>query len=498
MASRGSARSDFASGRTPPAYRLLDNLSGVLLAFVVVFAPWAFGSTVRWAITTSCVVAYVMGALLLGKWMLRWRMDFTPPRWDPATGSKWPIRWLAGLTVVFLAYCLTGAINYHATGTYVDGELQLDYRDSIPWLPHSFDAPRSWRAFHRYAALACLFWASRDWLLGKSRKERRGSRDDDEFGEDSTPLLPERLRVFLWIFCASSAAMALMALLQRFDGTGKLLWLIESKESNPNDFSFGPFSYRANGAQYFNLAWPVCLGFWWTLRQEDRRVRDRTVRAGSQSHVMLIPCLVFICTGPIASTSRGGAIMFGITLAATLLVLLWTLRRKLLAWFAIVGLFAASLGLAFVVGGERLRERFETVFSDKMSGRPAIYEVARAMAKDYPVFGTGAETFVSLYPLYRKGAEDVRQGYAHDDWLETRVTLGWVGLSILVAALLAIPLNWAAGRGVAGSQEFACMLLIALGGMLVHAKFDFPFQIFSLLTVFLLLSAVATCLRRAR
>lgn len=464
-----------------------------MLAFVVVFTPWAFGATVPWAIWTTCGVSYAMGALLIAKWIYRARGNFQVATWANPSANAWPMRLLAFLSGSFLLYVLIGAVNYRATGTYVDGELELDYRDAISWLPHSFNAPKSWRAFWRYLALVCLFWSARDWLLGKSRRERRSVEDSEDV---LVPLLPSRMRRFLWVFCISSALLSLMGLLQRYDGSNKLLWILEARESNPNDFSFGPYSYRANAAQYFNLAWPVCLGFWWTLRKDSRRIRDRTVRAGSQSHVMLIPCLVFMATGPIASTSRGGALIFFATTAAALLVMLWSLRSKPMAWLGIVGFFAASLTIAVVVGGDKLMERFETVFQDKMSGRNVLYEVGHKMAADYPLFGTGAETFVSMYPLYRTDPTAQREGYAHDDWLETRITLGWVGLGILLAALLTIPWNWFSGRGVPGSLEFVLLLAVALGGLLAHAKFDFPFQIFSLLTVFLLLACVGTCLRR--
>ena len=493
MPSRSESTEEGSSGRTPGFYRVLEVLSGILLSFVVVFAPWAFGSTVRWALWTSCGVGYAMGLILLIKVLYRWKAGFRPATWESGSEHPWPMRILGVITGLFLTYVLVGCLNYHGVGQYVNGELEFDYRDALPWLPQSFDAPRSWRAFWRYLALACLFWGARDWLIGKTRRERRRSSGDDE---NSAPLVPGRLRIFLWVFCISSAVMSLFSLLQRFDGTEKLLWVLEAKESNTADFSFGPYSYRANAAQYFNLAWPVCLGFWWTLRKDGKRVRDRTVRAGSQAHMMLVPCLVFMATGPIASTSRGGALVFVGTLFAALLIMLWSLRSKPLAWFGIVGFFGASLTIALVVGGSQLIERFEKVFEDKMSGRPQIYEVARKMAADYPVFGTGAETFVSLYPLYRNDPTERREGYAHDDWLETRITLGWVGLGLLLAALLTIAWKWFSGPGMAASLEFSLLLMVALGGLLVHAKFDFPFQVFSILTVFLLLACVASCLQR--
>jgi hypothetical protein len=42
--------------------------------------------------------------------------------------------------------------------------------------------------------------------------------------------------------------------------------------------------------------------------------------------------------------------------------------------------------------------------------------------------------------------------------------------------------------------EFRALLAIALGGMLLHARLDFPFQILSLHVTFLVLAALASVL----
>ena len=52
------------------------------------------------------------------------------------------------------------------------------------------------------------------------------------------------------------------------------------------------------------------------------------------------------------------------------------------------------------------------------------------------------------------------------------------------------------GLGIAAPLEFIAMIGVALGGALLHAKFDFPFQIYSVLFVFLLLCSIVFCLSR--
>jgi len=105
---------------------VLEVLSGILLCFIVVFTPWAFGATVRWAIWTSCGVSYAMGLILLIKVLYRWKTGFQSDKWESSQANPWPIRVLRILTGLFLAYVLVGCVNYHGVGSYVDGELEFE------------------------------------------------------------------------------------------------------------------------------------------------------------------------------------------------------------------------------------------------------------------------------------------------------------------------------------------------------------------------------------
>src|SRR5437867_937562 len=66
--------------RTPPSYRICDGLTEGVVYFAVVFAPWAFGTTERWSIWTMNIACYVLGALFMAKWLIRWRTGYQPVR----------------------------------------------------------------------------------------------------------------------------------------------------------------------------------------------------------------------------------------------------------------------------------------------------------------------------------------------------------------------------------------------------------------------------------
>ena len=58
--------------------------------------------------------------------------------------------------------------------------------------------------------------------------------------------------------------------------------------------------------------------------------------------------------------------------------------------------------------------------------------------------------------------------------------------------------RWFWGGGAPVRWELPAMIWVAFGGTFLHAKFDFPFQIYSIVLLFLLLAAVLFILERPR
>lgn len=371
----------------PRAYRVCDGLTEALIYAMVVFAPWAFGSTDRWAILCMNAGGLALGALLVAKWSVRWRTGYRPERWGEATpgsrvedgeprpdssderspssappasasttAGRWVIRSLAALTVLILAYTLTSALNARATLYWLED--RFEYRECVRWLPHSYEAASTWRAFWQYLGLAGFFWALRDWLLGKTHRERhRVEEAAAHLGEVPAPRLPERLQRLLWVVCLNGGLLALEGILQRLDGTNKLLWLVEPWLNKTPESQFGPYAYRSNAAQYLNLVWPLGVGLWWTLHRR-RRLRAASRRLGSGSELLLLPLVVLMAAAPFVAASRGGmAVALG---NATLLcaVLLWSAgRRRWGTRLAVVAALLAALALGAYVGWPYVKKR---------------------------------------------------------------------------------------------------------------------------------------------
>jgi len=491
-------------------YRVCEDLTEVLIYGMVVFGPWAFGTTQPWSIWLMNGAGYLAGLLLACKLAIRWLKGYCPPRWDtrpplppgglsgPRSAAAWLTGTLAALTAAILAYCLLSALN--ARSTYDPNLLSFIYfKHCILWLPHSFDSVRTWSAFWMYLGLAGSFWAVRDWLLGKAEGEGRLQRHQPRSGGNAhAPLLPARLRRLLWVLAVNGGLLGAEGIAQRLEGSGRLLFAVKPHVNPGADTQFGPYAYRANASQFFNLLWPVCLGFWWTL---NRAVGFRRITY----HLILLCCLIMAAC-PIISTSRAGAfITVGIVVLAALVLTLShflmgareqeSRQARALTLACLLAFFAGALALGFALGWKALKPRMAQL-GEGFEFREQMYEAARPMAADYPLYGTGPATFETVFQLYRISTDTYWPAQLHNDWLETRITFGWVGSGLIALALVSVVLRWFARGGIHGGRRFIILIWLALAGCLLHARYDFPFQIHSIVFLFLVICAILSCLTR--
>jgi O-antigen ligase len=447
------------------------------------------------------VSGYALGAMLSFKLWLRFRRGYRPARWDTSAlgtpnaswrASRFAVAGLAGLTIAILTYCLIAALN--ARSTYDEARQIFIYHGHLPWLPHSYDRTRSWQAFFNLLALACFFWATRDWLLGLSPSEERLRQVHTNDPEYRWPF-PVRLQRLLWVLCLNGAVLGAQGIAQRLSGANKLLWFQETRLNQHADLQFGPYAYRSNAAQYFDLAWPAGLALWWLLRREARRRRE-TAAVRRVNHHWLLPCVAVMAACPIMSLSRAGALVtIGmIFLAAVILLAAWR-RRHASVKFGVVLFFALTFALGAYFGWDAFSERMKH-FEEGLELRERMYETGRAMARDFPVFGIGPGTFDPVFQLYRSSTDEYWPAQLHNDWLETRITFGWGGSALIGAALLLVIFRWSLPGGVEVRWPVPALFWLSLAGCLVHARFDFPLQIYSLQLLFLLVCAVLLCLSR--
>ena len=307
--------------------RVLDVMSGGVLLLMAVLAPWMLGATTRETIWVLNGLGFLSGGLWIAQRVIRSRASAGQRTPVDNHGARWVMACVWCLVITLLVYVLCSALNPKASlqYTFTPGYLfasgvEIDYLEPVEWLPQSHDGDRTLRAFWKYLAIILSFAAARDWLMGASRRERRS--------DDGTPRFPgDRMLWLLWTLAMNAAAVALVGMLQRLDGTQHLLWTF-ANHMNGGLGAFGPFPYRSTGAQYLNLMWPVTLGFWWVLRRRNVARRSGSNRSGGDPHVLLLVLAVLTAAGVVVANSRGGfLVLVGLLVAVFVLLMSWSKRQ---------------------------------------------------------------------------------------------------------------------------------------------------------------------------
>lgn len=223
-------------------------------------------------------------------------------------------------------------------------------------------------------------------------------------------------------------------------------------------------------------------------------VSDLRSPSSSRARHLLLPCVIVMATGAIFSVSRGGALVALAGLVGAAAILLFGLRRRHpIVKFGAILFFGAALAVGLGPSWDKLSARMTEVESG-FAGRESMNVTARQIAKDYRWLGTGPGTFEPIFQMYRTSQDEYWPAQLHNDWLETRITFGRVGSALIGLAFLLVLARWFAPGGIPVNSPFVMLLWLALGGCLLHARWDFPLQMYSILFLFLLLCAILTTL----
>lgn len=407
-------------------------LRNALIVGLLIFTPWAFASlhTVTQIIANSA--ATLLGLLYA---LSKFSKPTSPPNWRDIL--------LTGLTIVLLLYGLFSACFI------------------------SIDPHQSAFTMWTYAGLAGLFWSTRDWL-------------------DEDPAARQKL---LSIILSNAALIGLIAILQRLGGTEKVLWIYKPAVTS-RFYTFGPFEYRATAAQFFNLLWPVALGFYLQARR---------------SWLLWIVGILGAC--PLITSSRGGLLLM-LAAAVTMLIIL-----KLRGAFSQIStgrllLLATAILILFgLFGSTPLQKRWResrslAKFLDLGKRRDQNQNSWRIIA-DHPWLGIGPGAYEPTFRAYNfpnafqnpndhdpahQVTYDFFYAKAHNDWLQTLAEWGAPAALLLLTGLIFCFANPA--------RDFINLgIFIGALTLLAHATFDYPLQNLAILTHFSVLLAINASVR---
>ena len=118
------------------------------------------------------------------------------------------------------------------------------------------------------------------------------------------------------------------------------------------------------------------------------------------------------------------------------------------------------------------------------------------MAEDYSLLGSGSGAWGTVYFLYHD-ADEIWDAWVHCDWLEYWINFGLFGTIPGLVLLILTSISFNAKSGITSHTWMRTALNLAITGCLLHALFDFPLQVISIMHLFIILCAVKFVIRKA-
>jgi O-antigen ligase len=248
----------------------------------------------------------------------------------------------------------------------------------------------------------------------------------------------------------------------------------------------GFFANRNHLASFLLVALPFALiSAAATLRRRDRRTA--TLWFGALFAGLVVVALAAI-------RSRAGITMFAPVLLISLLA----------AWIAagrgrpgpgllvLVGSIGAALTVVAVLALPPILARFDT------EGAPEVrferWPLIAETAQTYLPLGSGVGSFDAVYrsvePLEELDSTFFNQ--AHNDYLETWLEAGWLGIGLILAFLIWYARRcWTAWKAPpSGDWDLQRAASIGIGVLLLHSIVDYPLRTATLAVVFALCCAL--------
>jgi O-antigen ligase len=461
----------------------------VLLFTIIAVIAWgalAFGSVYPWAFGPLLVACAIVGIGAL----VTYRHRPAPRSAVAVVIALLAVLGATALQLVPLPPSVLGLVSPATDSflrsfdlTYAVGGSQLPDGTVIRqrWHPVSIDPRATWIAVAFIAAFTLLF-------AGLVRA-----------------LSPERARRLVVLIVAFGVVLALVGIVQKavlgdHAWAGMKIYGIWAP-SNLLSTPFGPYVNKNHFAGWMLMGVPLALGLGIGLAESAIRRRGATVRttllwlsspAGGHAQMALFAACI-MAASLLMTRSRSGV---GCLLVAMVLMSVAVRRRfgSARAGWAALGSLAALFLIVFTLAGADLAARI-TNRMDAMELRRNIWTDSAEIISDFPVTGTGLNTFGTAMIAYQTTQKDQHFQEAHNDYLQVVVEGGLlVGLPAFAAILLsvrAIRRRFAAGRDDAVTYWIRAGATTGIVAIALQAIVEFSLQMPGNAAFFVVLLAIA-------
>lgn len=205
----------------------------------------------------------------------------------------------------------------------------------------------------------------------------------------------------------------------------------------------------------------------------------RKIFESSWISLILLPALALLMTfAVLVSSSTGAFLAFGAGILAALLI---NIRKHPVFVVTILLILTAGLLTMPLIAGKdvsvksTLKPLLEPDNSPSVKLRLDTWKDSLSIIKDYPVFGTGLNAFRTVFPQHRTSATRKEHDNVENEYIQIPVESGFVGTSILLAALLLFIRQLSGQKD--GTGTLLPVIIPALVVAAAHCLVDFPIRI---------------------
>ncbi|MBI5848197.1 MAG: O-antigen ligase family protein [Nitrospirae bacterium] len=319
----------------------------------------------------------------------------------------------------------------------------------------------------------------------------------------TTQLLSDskRLRKTVGLLAVFAAALAFFSIIQHLMPNGKIYWI---RPLTQGGSPFGPYVNRNHFAGLMGMLFPVVMALFLLSRPSSRevsfrkKVSDLIDRSIKNVHLVLGFGAVVVALSIFLSLSRGAILSFCLSLSLLGFLLsrrIGTRKGKLLFIATVIVIFYAVGWFGWTPVFERFRA-IRTLQGEISELRLDIWKDSLGMVRDFPLTGTGAGSFMHLYPAYRTIRGEGIADHAHNDYLELLTDGGIIGIGLFawfMAAVLIQSYQTFLKRKDPYARHLFAGAISGVAAFLLHSMTDFNFFIGSNgLYLFLLLGLMVS------
>ena len=303
-----------------------------------------------------------------------------------------------------------------------------------------------------------------------------------------------------WVLAVTGGVLAFFGIVQKLSWNGQLFWSIPLTAGG---IPFGPFVNRNNASGFLNICLAGAIGcvIWaaycrtrddrrqrlaaWKLHRGDLGIFGRfwlgLVAWIGQLHgrqLTAVSLAALIVAGVICSLSRGGISAMLLAGAVVLAVFLWDRRRYVVAIVFVLVVFLGVRLVEWVGFFDDALVRLATLTGEQITqeGRLFHWRDAVHAVNDFPLLGTGLGTYRYAYQPYQTRLAETWFYNADNQYVETLVESGILGLFLALAGIVLIFLaicGLLSSRVIRSRDGIVVIGLFALASQSLQAGSDF-------------------------